>query len=80
MGAEVDAVMAVATAVDTLDMVEEAVVTAGTVTDRIIPIMTVVGPMPIMAAATAMSMRQALDELDKTISLSSPIIQVVLAQ
>ena len=73
-------VAAVAAAVDTADMVGEAVVTAGTVTDRIMPITTVVGPMPIMAAATAMLMRQTPDKLDRMSSLSSPIIQAVLAR
>ena len=80
----VDAAAAVAVAVDIMvDMVGEAVVTAGTVTARIITTEMTVGPIPTitMVAATAMSTRQArMDELDRMISLSSPPMRVVLAR
>ena len=62
-----------AAAKDTADMVEEAVVTAGTVTDLIIiPTTMVVEPMPILVAATAMSMRPAPGGMDRTINPNSP--------
>ena len=77
MEAEVDAAKAEAAVVDTVDMVEEAAVTAGTATTHIMPIMTM-GPTSTMAEATAMLTRRALeDELDKTAIHSSPIIRVV---
>jgi hypothetical protein len=71
---EVDAAAAGAVVVGMVDMVGEAMVIAITVTAPTIPIM-MVGPMPTMAAATAMSMNQIpLVAQGKMSSLSSPRI------
>ena len=77
MGAEV--AVAVVEAVGAADMEEEAVVIATTltVTAPTTTITTAAGPMPILAAATAMSTNRILVvELGRMSSLSSPPIPV----